>query len=386
MNNNNSTVQKPFVFGQSISERHFIGREKEIRRLEANFTHGINTLLIAPRRWGKTSLVKYVANKIENKKIRVVYLDAYFCHEEYDFYNLFAEAILHQTNSRFEQWKESAADFLTRLTPKISYSLPSSDEYSVSLGITPRTHSPQEILQLPELIAQQKNIHIVVCIDEFQQIGEFNDSLNVQKRMRSVWQHQQNVSYCLFGSKKHLMQNIFQKNSYPFYKFGDIIPIEPIQPEVWLPYIQQGFRSEGKEISDDIAMKLCRSVQLHPSYVQQLAWLTLLNTTDIASEESLEMAMSDLINENSALFIQQTERLSPYQLNFLYAMLDGVTTDFTKTEIRERYKLGSYNNIVRIKNSLIEKELIDIGIKGTINFLDPVFPLWLKNAISRQIR
>lgn len=374
---NQQEVQKPFVFGQAIDADHFIGREREQKRLEANFTHGINTILMAPRRWGKTSLVKRTMNAVQSDKIKVVYIDAYFCRDEYDFYNHFAEAILKQTNSRFEQWTETAADFLTRLTPKIAYNFQSAEEYSVSLGITPRTHKPEEILQLPEVIAQRKNIHLVVCIDEFQQIGEFADSLMVQKRMRSVWQHQQHANYCLFGSKKHLLQNMFQKSSYPFYKFGDIIPLDPITEETWLPYLQQGFRSCNKELPESIARKLCQVVQLHPSYVQQLAWLTLLNTNDTTTEQALQQSIDDLINENSALFIQQTDPLTLYQLNFLYAMLNGVNTGFAKAEIREQYQLGSYSNIARIKNALVEKELIDIGAGEIIRFADPVFAIWL---------
>ena len=377
MKTTQTDLQKPFVFGQAIGENHFIGREREQKRLMANFLHGINTILMAPRRWGKTSLVKRMISEIQNDKIKIIYLDAYFCRDEYDFYNHFAEAILHQTNSKFEQWTDAAAEFLTRLTPKISYNVPSAEEFSVSLGITPRTHKPEEVLQLPEVIAQRKNIHLVVCIDEFQQIGEFADSLTVQKRMRSVWQHQENVNYCLFGSKKHLLQNIFLKSSYPFYKFGDIIPLDPIPENLWLPYLQQGFKSWGKELPRNISNLLCQLVQLHPSYVQQLAWLTLLNTETVATEQALEQGMNDLINENSALFIQQTEQLTPYQLNFLYAMLDGVSSDFAKVDIREQYHLGAYSNITRLKTALIEKELIDVE-RGKVVFSDPVFALWLK--------
>ena len=125
-------LQKPFVFGQAIGDNHFIGREREQQRLAANFAHGINTILMAPRRWGKTSLVKRTMAEIQSDNIKVVYIDAYFCRNEYEFYNHFAESILHQTNSKFEQWTETAAEFLTRLTPKISYNMPSSEEYSVS--------------------------------------------------------------------------------------------------------------------------------------------------------------------------------------------------------------------------------------------------------------
>ena len=376
-----SDFQKPFVFGQAIGEEHFIGREREQKRLLANFSHGINTILMAPRRWGKTSLVKRTMSEIRNDNIKVIYIDAYFCRDEYDFYNHFAEAILHQTNSRFEEWTETAAEFLSRLSPKISYHLPSMEEFSVALGITPRTHKPEEILQLPEIIAKRKNIHLYICIDEFQQIGEFADSLTVQKRMRSVWQHQEHVNYCLFGSKKHLLQNMFLKSSYPFYKFGDIIPLEPIQETAWLPYLKNGFKSWGKELPDTLARQLCKSVQLHPSYVQQLAWLTLLNTDTTATKDSLQQGLDDLINENSSLFIQQTEHLTPYQLNFLYAMIDGISGDFTKEEVREHYHLGSYSNIARIKSALTEKELIDLD-SGKIVFADPVFVIWLQRNMK----
>ena len=143
-------------------------------------------------------------------------------------------------------------------------------------------------------------------------------------------------------------------------------------------YLQQGFRSWGKEWREDIARQICTAVQLHPSYVQQLAWLTLLNTQQTATEETLQLGIDDLINENAALFIQQTEQLTPYQMNFLYAMLDGVDTDFGKAEIREQYQLGAYSNIARVKGALIEKELIDTQTKNKVLFADPVFALWLR--------
>lgn len=376
-------LQKPFVFGQAIGENHFIGREREQRRLTANLSHGINTVLMAPRRWGKTSLVKRTMSAIDDQRIKIVYIDAYFCRDEYDFYNHFAEAILHQTSSKFEQWTDAAAEFLMRLTPKIAYNSSSTDEYSVSLGITPRTHKPEEVLQLPEIIAQRKGVNLVVCIDEFQQIGEFSDTLTVQKRMRSVWQHQEHVSYCLFGSKKHLLQNIFLKSSYPFYKFGDIIPLDPIPENLWIPYLQHGFRSWDKELSADMARQLCQTIQLHPSYVQQLAWLTLLNTDTEVTKDILEQGLEDLLNENSALFIQQTEHLTPYQLNFLNAMLDGIQTDFARAEIREQYNLGSYNNISRLKTALVEKELVDTT-GGKVIFADPLLEIWLRRNMKKQ--
>ena len=54
-------MDKPFIFGVPVEDSHFIGREEEIKRLSTNFKYGVNTILISPRRWGKTSLVNKVA-------------------------------------------------------------------------------------------------------------------------------------------------------------------------------------------------------------------------------------------------------------------------------------------------------------------------------------
>ena len=259
---------RPFIFGIPVEDTHFIGRQEEMQRLATNFRYGINTILLSPRRWGKTSLVNKVAAMTKSKDIIVVMMDMFSCRTEYDFYNLFSEAILKQTASRVEEWKDLAKGFIERLVPKISLSLDGQSEYGVSLGITPRTHQPEEVLALPEIIANRKDCHIVICIDEFQQVGEFPDSMSVQKRMRTVWQHQKNVSYCLYGSKMHMMTNLFQKKSYPFYKFGEIQYLKNIPLESWIPYIQGGFAKQGKHISEQFVKQLCEDVDYQSSYVQ----------------------------------------------------------------------------------------------------------------------
>ena len=83
------------------------------------------------------------------------------------------------------------------------------------------------------------------------------------------------------------------------------------------------------------------------------------------------------MNENSALFIQQTDSLTMYQLNFLHAISDGVNAGLARTDIREQYQLGVYSNVARIKNALVEKELIEIEKGNIIRFADPVFAIWL---------
>lgn len=375
-------MYKPFVFGKQISNDNFIGRERESERLKKNFQNGVNTILMSPRRWGKTSIVHRVGDEVKSDKLMVVYMDIFSCRSEYDFYNTFAEQILVQTGNRFEEWKNIAFDFLARLSPKLNYSIDGGiNEYSVSLGITPKTHKPDEVLRLPQIIAEKKGCDILVCIDEFQQVGEFDDSLLVQKRMRGVWQLQQNVSYCLYGSKKHMMEYLFLNKSYPFYKFGDIVPLNKIPLEKWTPYIKRGFETSGKIIGDKAIEKLCEAVDYNPSYVQQFAWILLTNTVSEVTDGDVDESLKELVDENAPLFTQQTESLTTYQLNFLRAILQGVYSDFGKSAIRDEYNLGSYSNVSRIKSSLIDKELIDT-VDGLVYIADPLLRIWLRKMLQ----
>ena len=134
---------KPFMFGIPVEDSHFIGRQAESERLSSNFRYGINTILLSPRRWGKTSLVNKVASMVNSKDIIVVTMDIFSCRNEYDFYNVFSEAILKQTASRVEEWKDLAKGFIERLVPKISWSLDGQSKYSVSLGITRKNQQPK---------------------------------------------------------------------------------------------------------------------------------------------------------------------------------------------------------------------------------------------------
>ena len=375
-------MEKPFVFGVPADNVHFIGRESEIERLSANMRYGVNTVLMSPRRWGKTSLVNKVAGSLSNDKERIIIrMDIFACRSEYDFYNVFSSELLKQTASKIDEWKKIAKGFIERLTPKISVNPDHMAEYSVSLGITPKTHTPDEVLSLPQIIAERKKCDIVICIDEFQQIGEFPDSLNVQKKLRTAWQGQKSVSYCLYGSKMHMMMKLFQKKSYPFYRFGEILNLKPIPLETWIPYIKSRFDAFGKSISDSMIERICQTVEYQASYVQQLAYSILLLTDRDATETVFNAGVNDLISQNSGTFLEQTQSLTSYQLNFLRAVIDGISQGFGESSVREQYNLGSPSNIARLKQALIDKELIEQTETGII-IGDPVLRLWLSNLLK----
>ena len=373
---------KKFVYGVAVSDYNFIGRERETKRLLDNFKGGINVILMSPRRLGKTSLVKHVCNKLDDKDIITVYLDIFGCKSEYDFYNKLTAEVLKQTASKHELWFEEAKEFLYRLTPKISFSPEPNSDFSISLGITPKTHTPEEVLQMAETIAIKRKKRIVICIDEFQQIGEMANSKQIQARLRTVWQHQKHVSYCLFGSKHHLMSTIFLHRSMPFFQFGDTISLNKIATEDWVEYIVSHFADGKRTISHALAEEICKFTENYSAYVQQLAWLvfTLKEEGETVTEDDVKQAENDLLATNDILFMQMIEPLSEFQLNFLRAIASGIKKDFGLSEVREEYNLGSYSNITRLKTALLERDLIEKQNTELV-ITDPIFAKWLKRKI-----
>lgn len=372
---------KAFIFGVATSGENFTDRQNETKRLLLNFQQGINTVLISPRRIGKTSLVRKVCELAKSDDLKIVYLDIFSCRSDREFYDAFATAVLRQTSSKLEEWVDYAKRFLSRITPKFSIGTDPMTDFSVSLELNMKSEDVTDILQLPEKIASDKGIKIVICIDEFQQIAEFSDSKTFQKRLRTIWQLQQNVSYCLFGSKKHLMNELFERRSLPFYKFGDALYLQKIDTEDWVKYICERFDATNKTISLSLAEKIAQKVDNHSSYVQQLAWLVWIHTDEVATEENFEEAWQDLLDQNTPLFEKQTENLTGYQLNFLRAMIDGVSKEFTTKNVLEKYNLGTSSNVAIVKRALIKKELIDTE-KKEIVISDIVLKEWLRREFK----
>ena len=373
--------EAPFVFGVRVEGDTFTDRREETERLLMNFRYGVNTILISPRRMGKTSLVDKVCSLLKDDGIRIARIDAFGCRSEYDFINAFATAVVRATSSRWEEWMENAKVFLSRFVPKISFGQDPINDFSISLEYNASNTTTEDVLALPERIAEAKGYRIVVCIDEFQQIGDFADSLTFQKKLRSVWQLQQRVSYCLYGSKKHIMETMFQNHSYPFYRFGDLFYLQKISEDDWVEYICSRFKVTGKAISVQLAREICQLTDRYSSYVQQLAWFVWLKTRDEANEEDLAQAVDRLLDACEPLFIQQTEELSAYQMNFLKAIANGVNTGFTQSSVLSQYHLGTAANITRLKKSLTDKDLITTVAANRIELSDPILLLWLKKRV-----
>lgn len=371
-------MQTPFIFGKTVSGDAFTDRENETAKLVSNFRYGVNTFIVSPRRWGKTSLVKKAKTQAECEKLKIVYVDVHQCRCAEDFCERFASAVLTQTSNKMEEWLENAKSFLSRISFGINASADMSGEMSLKLQYLPRENSMEDLLQLPEKIAAKKKIRVIVCIDEFQQIGKYQDSMSFQTMLRSVWQHHELTSYCLFGSRKHMMESLFDDTSKPFYKFGDIIYLQRIPVNYWIQYITARFSEAKKTITDEQAEWIVDKVDGNSSYVQQLSWYVFQRTESAVTEDILDAAQNELVDQCREVFESKTENLTAGQMGFLRAVADGVREGFSSSNIIETYRLNSSANVAVIRKALIDKDLV-IEENKLIKLSDPVMGIWLRH-------
>ena len=173
-----------------------------------------------------------------------------------------------------------------------------------------------------------------------------------------------------------MMVEVFSSPDMPFYKFGDLMFLEKISPEYWIPFIKSRFKETGKKISSESAQRIAILTENHPYYVQQLAQLCWFRTEFECSDKIIEVSFDSLINQLSMLFQTSTDTLNNNQLNILRAILNGVTQLSSKETINE-YHLGTSANVTKTKKALILKEIIDQS-NNEYYLLDPVYKQWLK--------
>lgn len=372
-------METPFIFGKIATEKNFTDREVETTCLVQNFTSLTNTIIISPRRWGKSSLVNRAAKAAmeQDASLRVCHIDLFNVRSEAHFYSLLAQKVIAATSSKWEEAVENAKNFLSRLVPRISIGTDPANEVLIDFDWDAEKHDPDEVLDLAEKLAEKKGLKIVICVDEFQNIAEFTDPDYFQKQLRARWQRHQHVAYCLYGSKRHMMTEVFTNASKPFYKFGNLLFLNKISTPYLVKFFQDRFADTGKTIREDAANLIAELVDNHPYYAQQLAQQSWLRTTDECTVTIVRAAHAALVEQLSLLFVTITETLTTQQLNYLRALLAGEKA-ISSTETMHRYQISSSTSVARSKAALIKNDILDNNA-GKISFQDPIYAYWLKN-------
>jgi hypothetical protein len=367
----------PFTFGDLPSGTEFVNRRAEIARLKNNFRALTNTILISPRRWGKTSLVYHVANSLESRKHRFCHINMQRVNTEAGFYDMLVKEVIRATASKAHDALQLLQDLLSRAKPALKVGTGAAG-FEINLDVADIERSTDDIIELPQRLAKRKGLKLTLCIDEFQNLMDFAEPLRFQRLLRASWQHHDAVGYCLYGSKKHMMYEIFESPDMPFFKFGDILFLDKIGAKHWIPFIVQSFARTNKQITQELAAQITSMMDNHPYYVQYFSHVVWNKTSRQVTADILDAAMREIFNQHVIHFDRIMDGLTYRQVNFLRALIRG-ESQISSKEVINSYDLGTSSTVTSLKNALIQKEIIDVDPSG-LYFQDPPFRLWLERV------
>jgi len=309
----------PFQYGNVVVGEAFCNRRAELRDLQRAAENGAKMFVYSERRLGKTSLVRTVLNSLPPKRFIGIYVDLWPTDSEGSFAAAAARAISQAVASTSSKMLETAKRLFTRLVPSIT--LDDEGQPNLTFGTaTPRKSELEleEVLQAPAVLAAREKRRVAVVFDEIQRILDYESDL-VERKLRSVIQHQANVCYLFLGSRKHLVQQMFLDKSRPLYRSAGHYPLLPIAEEHWLDFIRQRFLDAGKRIDDDTVRAVCRLTQGHPFYTQHLCHVLWERTEPKATvtEDSIRAAVRIVLKRESFAYTTLWESLTAHQRRFL---------------------------------------------------------------------
>ena len=180
-----------------------------------------------------------------------------------------------------------------------------------------------------------------------------------------------------------MMDAMFQKQDYPFFRFGEVFYLDKISRQDWIPFLTTRFAQSQKELSETLAGELVDCVEGYSSYVQQLAWILWSPVEKVATEADLLLAMDRLMDSCQPTYIVQIEALTAKQMALLRAVAEGVEEGLTTRPILDKYRLGTSSNVMRTKEALLSRDLLDLMPDGRLKIADPVFKCWLLDRYWR---
>lgn len=373
-----SSVQNnPFVFGKLASNQTFTNRKEDLAELRRLINNKISIILISPRRWGKSSLVEEARRSLRKEsQIKFCMIDMFSIASEQDFYKVFAKEVIKASSTKTQELLAHTKRFLGNLSPRISLGVDPTTDFDISLDYEEK-RTQQEILDLPEKVAKSRGINLVICLDEFQNIEFFEQPLVFQKKLRASFQHHQHVTYVMYGSKRHMMSNLFSNRSMPFYKFGEVIYLNKISLKDWLKFLMKKFQQTGKIIDESLASELATTVELHPYYVQQYAFHVWELTEEQVTTLVLFAALETMLDRNSLFFEREFEQLSKLQIYVSKAIAAGYQDKLMTKQVIKQFDLSSSAAVASALKALEKKEIID-RFTAKVEFVDPLFGIWLR--------
>jgi uncharacterized protein len=257
----------PFVFSEPVAPPDLLDRDDEAALLVEHALGGHNSRLVAPRRYGKTSLLRRALVDAAEQGMVGVYVNFFGVLTEDDVAARIESAYAEQLPRRFARWFEGVRRTLGGSLRAGGGPLPISVEVSKHGTASGRTLLAW--LGLPRQLHEAKGVRSMIVFDEFQDILLAGSRIDAVMRSE-IEHHAQAASYVFAGSQVGMMRELFASKRRAFYGQAGAIELAPLSPVDIADYVGERFARADRDIGEALGplLDFCEG---HPQRTMLLA-------------------------------------------------------------------------------------------------------------------
>ena len=363
--------KNPFLTSGYAGEKYFCDRRRETAKMIAAFENDRNVTLVAPRRYGKTGLIRNALSKLPSE-FTGIYLDIFGVEDLASFASSLASAVVGALDSPVEKTLSTVARFFKSCRPTVTpqeNGLP-----SFSFDIKPSSAKASLDETFAYLKAKQRRA--VIAIDEFQQIAEFPES-GVEAILRSHIQFVPWVRFVFAGSRHHVMSEMFGSAKRPFFQSTEILSLDVIDPREYEAFARRHFAARRRRVNAGVFRALYDRFDGITWYVQAILNKIWESGRGLSSASQIDDAVDSLVEGSEILFHDLFRSQNDASRSLLRAVADdGFVSEPTSSDFLSRHGLKSHSTVRSALKDLVESDLLYRSDKGYVVY-DRLFGIWL---------
>lgn len=365
----------PFLISGYYSPEFFCDREHETRDILDGLYNGRNVTLIAPRRMGKTGLIRHAFYRLKEQQPEIVtfYLDIYSTQSLGDFVRLFANTVLGRLDSAPQKALSRISQFVRSCRPVFTFDERTSvPQVTIDVAPAEEENTLKDIFEY--LGSSEKRCY--VAIDEFQQIAEYQEK-GVEALLRSYIQFLSNVNFIFAGSKQHLMQEMFNSSKRPFYQSTQLLTIDSIERDEYYRFAAGYFAGHSVRLPQEVFNAIYDKYEGHTWYVQCLLNRLYGYDRDV-DMELVAYATEQIMSEYSYTYANLLKTYTLGQVRLLKAIAkEGCVKEVLAGDFISAYRLRAASSVSAALKKLLENELVYQTADGYIIY-DRFMGEWLR--------
>jgi uncharacterized protein len=379
--------QNPFRFGDLALDEGFTDRKEELAELKADIRNGQNVVIFAPRRYGKSSLVwRATQDLVKANDVLVAQVDLMRTTTKEQLAAKLAQSIYDEIATPLFRARDRASQIFRglRVVPTITI-----DPNDATLSFSFRAGAAnadvdatlERLLELPAELASERGRRVALVFDEFQEVGEIDPHL--PSLMRAVFQTQPDVAHVYLGSKRSMMEEIFNDANEPFWRSARQMELGTIPKEEFARFIESRFAVSGGSIAKEVVARILDTTGGHPYATQELCYsiweAAAGGSADLAT---FEAGLERVLRSENAHFSLIWDQASRAQRLVLEALARDPGDSVTSADYRNRHGLPAPSSVQRAVDALVDEELVAKRRAGEYRIAEPFLAQWiLVNAV-----